>query len=241
MKVHIFIPCGVDLFFPEVGVKMVRILRQQACDVVYNSAQVCCGKYAMYMGMEMEAQQVGQKYIKDFFVEEPIVCPDSACVNYLKKHLHRLGLAQLENARAVKIQENLYELTDFLVNVLGKKKLEVPYQGTLVLPTYPVDSSRHKTLVLLQKLLKMNDGLKVMRANKKGFEVGSDIVPLTARKLSRRLLRQYKDYLKEEAGANFFVDADVNALHYFKQYMQEKKVLLKVMHTTDLLLEGKLI
>ena len=240
MKVHIFIPCGVDLFFPEIGVKMVRILRQQSCEVVYNTAQVCCGKYAMYMGMEVEAKRIGQKYIKDFFVEEPIVCPDSACVGYLKKHLHQLGLMQLENVRAVKIQDNLYELTDFLVNVLGKKKLEVPYKGTLVLPTYPIESPRHKTLLMIQQLLKVNDNLKVIRAKKKGFEVGSDILPLTARKLSRRLLRQYKDYLVEEAEANFFVDADVNALQYLKQYLQERKVLLKMMHTTDLLLEGKL-
>jgi len=242
MKVHIFIPCSVDLLFPKIGVNMVRLLRQQACEVHYNKAQICCGRYPMYMGMEAEGIQIGQKYISDFFVDEPIVCPDSACLSYLKKHLHTLGANQIQNVRATKIQDNLYELTDFLVNVLGKKSLKVPYVGTLAMPDYPIDSVRQKTLNALQKLLSVNEDLTIVRTTQmKGFEVGSDILPLTARKMSIRLLRQYREYVIDDLNAKFFVDADVNALKYFHQYLLRKKAMLNVLHTTDLFVAGSFV
>src|SRR4028119_2317772 len=50
VKVALFIPCYVDLIYPEVGVSVVRVLRRLGVDLVYPEGPTCCGQPASNSG-----------------------------------------------------------------------------------------------------------------------------------------------------------------------------------------------
>jgi len=50
MKATLFIPCFIDLFYPQVGVAMVRILEKLGHKVVCPEGPACCGQPAFNTG-----------------------------------------------------------------------------------------------------------------------------------------------------------------------------------------------
>lgn len=50
MKVSLFIPCFVDLMYPQVGISMVRILEKLGHQVECPESPACCGQPAFNTG-----------------------------------------------------------------------------------------------------------------------------------------------------------------------------------------------
>ena len=50
MTITLFIPCFVDLFYPQVGISMVRILEKLGHKVKCPEAPACCGQPAFNTG-----------------------------------------------------------------------------------------------------------------------------------------------------------------------------------------------
>ena len=46
MKATIFIPCFVDLLYPQVGISMVKIIERLGHSVEYPEEPTCCGQPA---------------------------------------------------------------------------------------------------------------------------------------------------------------------------------------------------
>ncbi|MGD8316502.1 MAG: heterodisulfide reductase-related iron-sulfur binding cluster, partial [Myxococcales bacterium] len=44
MKVALFVPCYLDLLYPEVGMATLELLEKQGIEVEYPEAQTCCGQ-----------------------------------------------------------------------------------------------------------------------------------------------------------------------------------------------------
>ena len=64
MKVTLFIPCFVDLFYPQVGVAMVRILEKLGHKVVCPEGPACCGQPAFNTGYWDESRDVAIKVME---------------------------------------------------------------------------------------------------------------------------------------------------------------------------------
>ena len=81
MKVALFVPCYVDLIYPQVGVSTVRVLRNLGVEVSYPEGQTCCGQPAFNSGFFDEARSVARHFL-DVFENESfdyIVCPSGSC------------------------------------------------------------------------------------------------------------------------------------------------------------------
>ena len=63
----------MDQFYPETAKNVVKILDAASIDVYYNPEQTCCGRYAFTSGFVDEAKEIGEKFIKDFPNDRPIV------------------------------------------------------------------------------------------------------------------------------------------------------------------------
>src|ERR1041385_7678073 len=50
MTVTLFVPCFVDLLFPQVAISMVNILERLGHKVQYLEDQICCGQPAFNSG-----------------------------------------------------------------------------------------------------------------------------------------------------------------------------------------------
>jgi L-lactate dehydrogenase complex protein LldE len=66
VKASIMITCLGDLFFPEVGVAMVTVLRRLGVAVDFPGGQTCCGMPLYNSGYHDEAAAVAERTVRLF-------------------------------------------------------------------------------------------------------------------------------------------------------------------------------
>ena len=123
MKVGLFIPCYVDQFYPQVAIATLQLLEKLGVDVSYPSNQTCCGQPMANSGFEKLTKGCDELFVKNFAAFDYIVCPSGSCTLHIKEHLHD---EQNETA-ATGIRKKIYELTEFMVDVLKVEKLEASF------------------------------------------------------------------------------------------------------------------
>ncbi len=130
--VTLFIQCLVDGMFPEVGEAVVRIFHKLDLGLRCPPQQTCCGQPAFNAGYRGEATVAAKRFIDIFESAEAIVCPSGSCVTMVRHHYPQL----LEKdafwlSRARRVAAKTYELTEFLVDVLGVDELGSHYTGRI--------------------------------------------------------------------------------------------------------------
>ena len=111
MKVALFIPCYVDQFYPQVGIATLELLEKLGCEVHFPKNQTCCGQPMANSGFEHLTSGCNDNFIENFKGFDYIVCPSGSCTLHIKEHLHT-------PAGTTKMNENIYELVEFLTDIL---------------------------------------------------------------------------------------------------------------------------
>jgi L-lactate dehydrogenase complex protein LldE len=120
MRAHVFIPCLVDQFRPETGQATVRLLEALGVRVDYTPEQVCCGQPFFKSGYLEQCRQLARKTILNFRDNRPVIAPSGSCVRMIREHYKDLFRDDPFWAkRARNLSERVYELSEFLVRVLG--------------------------------------------------------------------------------------------------------------------------
>lgn len=124
VRVSLFITCLADQLFPEVGVSTVRLLRRLGCEVSFDPAQTCCGQPQHNAGEPAMARRIARTWIQAFdrqaglTQDEFIVTPSGSCASMVRHGYAALFDDSEERARAARLAERTFELSQFLVNVL---------------------------------------------------------------------------------------------------------------------------
>jgi L-lactate dehydrogenase complex protein LldE len=123
MKVSLFATCLTDLFYPQVAVAIVRVLRRLGHEVDFPTEQTCCGQPAFNAGHEDEARAIAGRMIDVFERCPVVVSPSGSCVAMVREHFAQL----FENdpamkARAEALASRTFEFVEFL-----EKKLAVDW------------------------------------------------------------------------------------------------------------------
>lgn len=126
MKVGLFIPCYIDQFYPNVGIATLQLLEKLGCDVSFPLNQTCCGQPMANSGFSALTKGCDKNFVKNFDGFDYIVAPSGSCVLHVKEHLKDDN----NPLKAEKIRESIYELTEFLVDVLNVEDLKssFPYK-----------------------------------------------------------------------------------------------------------------
>lgn len=128
--VTLFIQCLVDTLYPEVAAAMVGIFRKLGIEMTCPTDQTCCGQPAFNAGYRQEATVAARKFIDLFEDAEVIVCPSGSCVNMVRNHYPELfHNAPSWQQRARHLAGRTFELTEYLVDVLGVEDLGAQYHG----------------------------------------------------------------------------------------------------------------
>lgn len=120
-KVQLLITCILDTFYPETGEAVVRILKRAGVQVELPDEQTCCGQPAFNAGMRKQARQMAQ-YTMQVFEKTSgwIVIPSGSCAAMIRHgYLELFRNDPLWSSRAKKLAERTFELTEFLVDILG--------------------------------------------------------------------------------------------------------------------------
>jgi L-lactate dehydrogenase complex protein LldE len=112
-RVALMATCLTDTFFPDTARAVVRLLERLGCVVEFPPAQTCCGQMHYNTGYRRQATTLARRTARAFAGYEAVVAPSGSCagmVRDLYPGLHR---------STVQVAGRTYELSEFLVDVLG--------------------------------------------------------------------------------------------------------------------------
>ena len=239
MDIQLFIPCFIDQLYPETGFNTIKVLEKAGCKVHYNPEQTCCGQPAFNSGYWKEAAVLAEKFMNDFNAEMPIVAPSGSCTGYILNHYHKLfeGNA-VQMAKLDKIKPQIYELTDFLVNVLKVDDFgaQFPHKVTFhdacsALREYGVKDEP-------RQLLSKVKGLELIEMEESetccGFG-GTFAVKNTAISVA---MAEKKVQNAIATGAEYVVSTEASCLMNINGYCSKNKMAVKGIHLVDILASG---
>jgi L-lactate dehydrogenase complex protein LldE len=118
-RVAYFVTCIVDTVFPTIGEAALDVLGRVGVKLEFPQAQTCCGQPAFNSGFNREARQVAEHFLDVFAGYEAIITPSGSCAAMLRHYYPELFRGHRRQAEAQHIALRTYELTQYLVDVLG--------------------------------------------------------------------------------------------------------------------------
>lgn len=238
MKVELFVPCFVDQLYPETAFNTVKLLEKAGCNVAFNPSQTCCGQPAFNAGFWDEAKEVGTKFLNDFEQDSIIVTPSASCTGMVKNYYNDLFTNTIEHNKCRNIQSNIYELSDFLVNILQFDYFGAELDGRAV---YHDSCSGLRECHIKdepRQLLSKVFGLELveMKDNETccGFG-GTFAVKFEA--IASAMAQQKVDNALA-AGADYIISTDASCLLHLQAYINKNNLPVKTYHLADVLANG---
>jgi L-lactate dehydrogenase complex protein LldE len=119
MRIALFVTCLADAMFPEAAKATVTVLERLGHEVVFPEAQTCCGQMHLNTGYQRQARRLVRHHVEVFEPYDAIVAPSASCVGSVRhQHAAMAGDDRLAS-RAARVAERTWELSEFLVDVLG--------------------------------------------------------------------------------------------------------------------------
>lgn len=240
MKVGLFIPCYVDQFYPQVAVATLKLLEKVGCEVDYPLQQTCCGQPMANSGYAHLTVGCNNNFVSNFANFDYIVSPSGSCTLHIKQHLH----ATNEEA-ATAIRSRIYELTEFLTDVLkistvdatfpyrvglhqschGQRGLYLSQMSELVAPPFskPV------------QLLNLVNGLELVQLDRRDECCGfGGTFCVTEEAVSVKMGKdRVADHLRH--GVNYITGVDVSCLMHLEGILKRANSTVQVKHIAEIL------
>lgn len=238
MNVELFIPCFVDQLYPETAFNTIRVLEKAGCKVSYNAQQTCCGQPAYNAGYWNDAKEVGNKFLNDFPDDKYIVAPSASCVGMIKNGYNDLFTNTAVHNKCRSIQGNIFELSDFLVNVLKKTYFGAELEARAV---YHDSCSGLRECGIKEEprlLLSKVHGLEMVEMADTetccGFG-GTFAVKFDA--ISSAMAEQKINHALAQ-DAEYIISSDQSCLLHLQGFIDKNAIPIKTMHLADVLANG---
>lgn len=238
MKVELFVPCFIDQLYPETAFNTIRLLEKAGCEVTYNAEQTCCGQPAYNAGFWDEAMIVGQKFLNDFSADHYIVSPSASCTGMVKHSYNDLFTGSIEQSHCRSIQKNIFEISDFLVNVVKKDYFGAELEGIAVY--HDACSALRECKIkeeprhLLSKVL----GLEMVEVKDSEVCCGfGGTFSVKFEGISSAMAEQ-KVRNALDMRADYIISTDASCLLQLQAYIDQYKLPIKTIHLVDVLTTG---
>lgn len=227
MKVSLFITCLADTLFPDVGRATVTVLERLGCEVDFPTAQTCCGQMHMNTGYPEMAGDLVRSFADTFADAEAVVMPSGSCAAMLRHH-H-------DHVAAGVSMPPLYELSEFLVDVLGVTDVGASFPHTV---TYHPTCHSLRLLEVGDRpyqLLKAVDGLdlRMLPEAEQCCGFGGTFAVKNAETSSA--MGQDKIASATATGAEFLCASDSSCLMHLAGVATKEKAAVRTMHLAEIL------
>jgi L-lactate dehydrogenase complex protein LldE len=112
MKIGLFIPCYVDVVYPEVAMSTYKLLTHLGLDVTYPMNQTCCGQPMGNAGFENSSIPLAEKFEEKFKAFDYVVAPSVSCTAFIRMNYPRLLKGRHECTTAAKAMDVVEFLHD---------------------------------------------------------------------------------------------------------------------------------
>ncbi len=130
-RAALFVTCIVDQIYPEIGLAAATVLERQGVAVHVPRGLTCCGQMAFNAGFRDEARAVAGRTIEVLRGQGDVVLPSGSCCAMIRHLYHELFHATPHQAAAEELIGRTYELTEYLVDVLGVVDVGARYHGRI--------------------------------------------------------------------------------------------------------------
>ena len=238
MTIDLFIPCNIDQFHPDTAVNTVKVLEKAGVEVNYNPDQTCCGRFAYNAGYMEEAKALGDKFISELENDRPVVIPSAACVAFIKKRYPELFFNTSNHLNVKRLVKNVYELTDFLVNVLQFDDFGAEFPHKV---TFHDSCSAIRGLgigIEARQLLSKVKGLELVEMKQTDMCCGGEFTLAMNHEEVSVGMASHKVRNALNTGAEYIVSTDVSCLMHQHSYIDANGLPIHVTHIADILAEG---
>lgn len=124
MRIALFATCLADAMFPPAAIATVQLLERLGHQVVFPQDQTCCGQMHVNTGYLREATALVRNHVAAFESAhcDAVVAPSGSCVGSVR-HQHAMVARRAGDEalaiRAETLAQQTYELSEFLIDVLG--------------------------------------------------------------------------------------------------------------------------
>ncbi|MBI1808175.1 MAG: (Fe-S)-binding protein [Ignavibacteria bacterium] len=241
MHVDLFIPCYIDQFYPRVGIATLQLLEKLGCVVSFPLGQTCCGQPLANAGYAYLTKECDKIFMRNFSRAEYIVAPSGSCVLHVKEHLKADG-----NDEAVQhIRYHLYELTEFLTDVLHVEKLNAQFphkvglhigcHGQRGLHLCSMSETMEPFFSKPEKLLQMVKHLKLSKPERSDECCGfGGTFSVTEEAVS---VKMGKDTLQRHLQNNveYITSVDMSCLMHLEGILKRQRSTVQVIHIAEIL------
>ena len=241
MIVGLFIPCYINQFYPNAARATWELLQKSGVQVVYPTNQTCCGQPMANSGFEHLSKGCNDLFIENFSAFDYIVGPSASCVLHIKEHLH----SDKNQEQAESIRTKVYELVEFLTDILNIDKLDAVFphkvglhhscHGLRGLHLSQMSELNAPPFSKIQYLLNMVKGLEQISLDRPdeccgfggAFCVSEEAVSV----------KMGKDRVTDHArnGAEYITSSDLSCLMHLEGILHRNKSTVKVIHIAEIL------
>jgi L-lactate dehydrogenase complex protein LldE len=223
MKVGLFIPCYVNQFYPNAAKATLELLQKSGVEVVYPVKQTCCGQPMNFSGFDY------------------IVGPSASCILHIKEHLH----SDHNEAGAATIRTRVYELVEFLTDILKIEKLDASFphkvglhhscHGLRGLHLSQMSELNAPPFSKPQYLLNMVKGLEQIPLDRSDDCCGfGGVFCISEEAVSVKMGKdRVTDHTKN--GAEYITSSDLSCLMHLEGILHRSKSKVKVIHIAEIL------
>ncbi|MDO9154970.1 MAG: (Fe-S)-binding protein [Paludibacter sp.] len=239
IDIQLFIPCYIDQLYPETGFNVIKILEKAGCTVHYNPEQTCCGQPAFNSGYWSETAALAEKFLNDFPAGMPVVSPSASCTGFISHHYHKVLKDRndlMEKFALLKPQ--IYEMTDFLINVLQVENLGAKFSHSVTFHDSCSALREYGIKDEPRKLLANVEGLELVEMNESDTCCGFGGTFAVKNPHISTAMAENKVRNAIETGAEFIVSTEASCLMNINGYCAKNKLPLKGIHLADILASG---
>jgi len=214
------------------------VLQALGVDLDVPEAQTCCGQPVHNSGGEREARRVARTTLAAFAGSEVVVTPSGSCAAMVRHGWPELFAGRPEEAEARRLAANTWELSQFLISVLGVDRLPVRFEAR---------ATWHPSCHLERWLGGSGASLTVL-----GMVEGLELVPLPGARdccgfggtfsvkmpATSAAMTEEKCDRVLSTGAEVLVAADMGCLRTIRRRLAQRGAEVRTLHTAELLAEG---
>ena len=234
-EVDLFVPCFVDQLYPEIAENMVKILENLGLKVFYNTNQTCCGQAAFNGGHWDTARELAIKYLDDFPATRPIVSPSASCSSFVINYYPDL----LENTIYMndyrKLKSKMFELSDFLVNVMGVTDLGAKFDASITIHDSCAALREYGLKDEPRKLLQHVKGLKITEMEESDTCCGFGGTFAVKHEPISTAMTHQKAINASATGADYVVTTEASCMLQMDTYFKKQNLPIRCLHIADIL------
>lgn len=241
MRVGLFIPCYVDQFYPNVAIATLQLLEKVGCKVDYPLNQTCCGQPMANAGFASMTSGCDKNFIENFTGFDYIVGPSGSCILHIKEHLHN----HTDEHKAEAIRSKVYELTEFMTDVLKVENLQASFphkvglhiscHGQRMLHLASMSETVEKPFSKAEQLLNQVKGLQLLKTARVDECCGfGGTFCVTEEAVS---VRMGQDRVQQHLNNNveYIVGGDMSCLMHLEGILKRSKSDVQVKHIAEIL------